>query len=434
MKKKKRALAYSLRRRNGAAVVLVMLIVTVLTIAGMALLFMSYQSALSAVRIAQETACRVCTDAGLKMGLNIFNKQVSDGTLNDYSLPMSVGETLPGSQGVFSYKIIKTGGEYSAVSVGACGGFRRIITATLQTQMDTIIDYGLFSKGQLTFEQNILVSGYDSRDPFATNCTFDIGTTGTDWSLVPICTGTVVNANAFCGVGGVPNDVIPVTGTLNGTKYALTSEPEFVIPTMPSLSVKNTTQYVISSKTTFTPANSGKYNQLLISPNQELVISGGTVTIGITNINNCGFLQLESGAKITVQEGSTLILYLDGNLYGYDNITMKYAGSTIDPSHIQIYGTAAQATGWQQIALQSQSTLTAMIYAPYGHVTATSTAGIYGAIAASTINIGTGSKFYFDVALRDNPNIALQSNSSSSGYTVKRWSETTTGEIPDWAD
>ena len=147
------------------------------------------------------------------------------------------------------------------------------------------------------------IAGYDSRDPCNVNCPFDLGTTGTAYSLIPVGSGTTVNANIFCGVGGNPDDVIPVNGTLNGEKYALTEEPEFPVPEIPSdLPNYGTELYIDGTSTTLTPADNGVYYRILVRPQRvnvgELVIDGGTVMLGVTD-----FIQLEESCKITVRNG-----------------------------------------------------------------------------------------------------------------------------------
>jgi hypothetical protein len=265
-----------------------------------------------------------------------------------------------------------------------------------------------------------------------------IATTGTTSGSIPINTGTVVNADAYCGAGGNPSSVISVAGTatLNGTKGALTQNPTFGDVTMPSsLSVKSTGQVHISANTTWTPTKSGKYHNLYIDAGKTLTISGGTVVIGIDNTSNNGFLDIGAGSKITVASGSTLIVYLDGNLNtGNNDISIQYAGGK-DPSRIQIYGTAAQASmGWPQINFHSTSSITAYIYAPYAHVNIVNNTTFYGAIVATDVGFNDYCKFYYDTALQGCSTLVkgISAGSTSSGFTVKRWSESVS-EVPDWA-
>ncbi|MFH1372119.1 MAG: hypothetical protein ABII09_12655 [Planctomycetota bacterium] len=103
--------------RKGAALVLVMFIVTLLMIAGMGLMYMGQQVRVLAVRVSQDTASRICADAGLEKAISAMNAQLAAGTLDDDDLPVSIGETLPAAEGAFSYRITKNAdGEYVAVS------------------------------------------------------------------------------------------------------------------------------------------------------------------------------------------------------------------------------------------------------------------------------------------------------------------------------
>ena len=194
-------------RSAGSALILVMFIVSLLMIAGIGLLFMGEQARVYAVRTSQDTASRICADAGLEKAISVINAQFAAGTLNDNDLPTSIGETLPASEGAFSYKITKNAaGEYVAVSVGARGDFRRTIVATLNRKTKSYFNYGVMSLGACNFPPNSSARAYDSQDPSATGLKVELGTLSTAMTATVVTKpGSVIEGNLFCGVGGDPS-------------------------------------------------------------------------------------------------------------------------------------------------------------------------------------------------------------------------------------
>ena len=182
-----------LRKKYGSALIIVMLILILLMFAGVGMLEMGEKSRTFAIRESQDMACRICADAGLQKAIGDMDSQLADGTFDDSDLPSSIGETLPNTEGAFSYKVTKnTSGEYVVVSVGARGDFRRGVEAVLTKKSSS---FGLLSQGPLTFANNNTVSAYDSRDAAATNCPFNIATTSTAANSMIFNQGTVVISN-----------------------------------------------------------------------------------------------------------------------------------------------------------------------------------------------------------------------------------------------
>jgi hypothetical protein len=423
-----------LRKKKGSALIIVMFILILLMFAGVGMLEMSEKARTFAIRESQDMASRICADAGLQKAIGDMNSQLAAGTFNDDDLPMSIGETLPNTGGAFSYKVTKNvSGEYVAVSVGARGDFRRVVEAVLTKKSSS---FGLLSQGALTFANNNTISAYDSRDPTATNCSLGIATTSTTGNAMVFNAGTVVNADAYCGQGGNPSSVICVSGTatLNGTKDALATNPTIACVSMPSLADKGAGSLAethISSNTTWTSSNSGKYYHLYIDDGKTLTISGN-VTIGVVNTYNNGFLQVGTNSTIKVATGGKLIVYLDGNFNSGNNISLQYAGGK-DPSRIQIYGTCAQSSvGWPQFNLHSTSYICAYVHAPYAHFNVVSGTTFYGAIVAKDMGFNDNCNVYYDVALAD-ASLVIGSGGGTPTFTLKRWSESVSTTVPDWA-
>ena len=417
----------AIRREKGAAIVLMMFIVTLLMISGMGLLGMGYQSRLFAVRTSQNMACRVCTDAGLQKAIDAMNTKLTGGTLNDSDLPVSIGETLPAAEGAFSYRVIKNAeGNYVAEAVGARGDFRRTIVALLDREKKSCFDYGVLVKNGCTFAPGLSASAYDSQNPDATGLKTKIGTIGTAIPSVVTKPGTTIDGDLFCGVGGDPSQVISNDGTITGTEYALTDAPEIVQPKIPAtLPVLGTNIVIKGSTVSVTPASSGVYSRLDIDSTGtpgKLIVSGGTVTLAVKD-----FFGLGSGAEIIVQEGSTLIMYVDCGISSMNGASITYNGSPNDPTHIQIYGTSTTPVTW---AIKAKNDWTGVIYAPNASIEMMAGGNVYGAIMAESTNFKSGNHYYYDVNLQRTQNTAL---TRPGQYIVKRWAESSTGYVPDWA-
>jgi hypothetical protein len=407
-----------------------MFVVSLLMIAGIGLLFMGEQARVYAVRTSQDTASRLCADAGLEKAISVMNTRFAAGTLCDDDLPASIGETLPAAEGAFSYRITKNlAGDYIATSVGARGDFRRTIVATLYRKTKSYFDYGVMSLGACNVSPGMFASAYDSQDASATGLKIQMGTLSTA-GIATVVTkpGSVVEGDLFCGVGGDPAATISAGGTVTGSMYALTEAPEVIYPTIPAGLPAKPDLHTNGATVTLTPSSSGVYSTFCVDnggTKGKLVISGGTVTMGVTS-----FMKLDNDAEILVKEGSTLILYVGCNISSMNGASITYEGAPIDPTHIQIYGTGTGSP--QTWAIKAKNEFTGIIYAPNANISINPGRNFYGAIVANNayMDIASGFGFYYDVNLQRATNVALN---GPAGYAVKRWSESMTGQVPDWA-
>jgi hypothetical protein len=415
------------KNNKGAAIVLVTFIVLILMIAGLSLLHLSYNSQILSVRFSEDLACKICADSGLQKALGEMNLQLEAGTLNDDDLPMSIGETIPASEGVFSYNVIKNDeGDYVIYSIGARGNFRRTIMATLGRSVKSYFDYGILTTGIMQAGVGMTISGYNPLDPNAPLGTYPVavGSIGTNPSDVR--GNGIVYGDIFCGVGGDPAVVIDGLNA-TGTKYALSTEQEITIPVMPTDIPAYGTDYIISGETiTLTPSDSGIYPHIKVTTGKGkpsiVYIDGGTVTLGSQD-----WLIFSNDCEIRVKEGSTLLLYVGGCITSGTGASMTYEGATPDPTHIQVYGTNTTSQPW---TLKSKDMFTGVIYAPHSDVSIDSSGTIIGAVVSQNFYGNNGVQYMYDISLKDATNIAL---SGPSDFTIKRWTELDRGEVPDWA-
>jgi len=412
-------------KRNGGALIIVMFIVMLFLIAGTGLLSLSEKGRLIAIRSSQDMASRICADAGIEAAVGEMNTRLANGTLDDSDLPMSVGETLPATEGAFSYKVDKVDGNYVAVSIGARGNFQRIIQAKIRRK--SCFEYGVVARGQLNFPPNSTAKAYDSQNASAAGLEIQMGTLSTT-SLVVTKPGSSVIGDLFVGVGGNPASTISVGGTLTGTKYALTEAPEIYQPAIPAGLPAKPDLHTNGTTVTVTPANSGVYANFCVDNGGgnigKLVISGGTVTMAVTN-----FMKLDNSAEIVVNVDSTLLLYVACNISSMAGASISYDGSPMDPSHIQIYGTGTGSP--QTWAIKAKNAWTGVIYAPNANISMQAGQNFYGAIFGNYVglDIQSGYSFNYDVNLQRATNIVL-----GGDFVTKRWSESSSEGIPGWAN
>jgi hypothetical protein len=419
------------RRARGTAIIIVTFFVLLMMLAGLGILHLSYNARLTSIRISDDLTCKIAADAGLEKTIGTLNQQLADGTFNDSALPMSIGEQLPASEGVFSYKVIKNvDSNYVAYSVGARGNFRRTIIAILGRTTKSYFDYGALALGQCVLAPGTTASAYDSQNPSATGLKIELGSLNIASPTAMVTkSGCYVEGNLFCGAGGDPNYCVVNGGTITGEKYALTENPEIVQPIAPAGLSAKPDLHTNGTTVTFTPANSGVYSWFCVDKGGgkpgKLVINGGTVTLAVTD-----FMKLDTNCEIIVNEGSTLIMYVACNVTSSTGASISYAGTTPDPSHIQLYGTG---TGTPQIwSLNAKDNWTATVYAPNAAISVSAGKSMYGAFIGYDVlmNITNGYGFYYDVNLSRATNIALN---GPGDFSVKRWSELSRDEIPDWA-
>jgi len=229
---------------------------------------------------------------------------------------------------------------------------------------------------------------------------------------IPLGPGTVVDGDVFVGVGGDPKTVIGAGGTITGEKYALPTEPEFPVITAPALPDMGTSLYAKGATLTIGPADSGKYTGVTLAQGSSssgvVEISGGDVVLHIT-----GNIDLGTGCEFIVRPGSSLTLYVDGNIYTANSA--GFSNENTDIAKLQLYATG----GSEQIFdLKAKSKIFGVVYAPDVDISAYPSTELHGSITGNSVTMKSGCTFYYDEALR---NGSLYNEGVR--VVVKRWWE-----------
>jgi len=394
-------------QETGSALTLMLFAVILLTLMGMALLNLSFQTRISAIRTAQGIQARWSADAGLVKAVVEMNNKLMAKTWSDTLMPAATNEDLCESDQSFSYQINKdVSGNYTVTSTGMTGPAIHRVYATMG--LKGLFDSAILVKDRISLMPNTLIAGYNSADATDTDFDLSIGTASTVANSIPIGPGTVIEGNVFVGVGGDPNTVIGAGGKITGVKYTLHEEIDFPVITPPPLPYTGT---ALSAKTTtikLDPAGSGTYTEISLSQSGILEIQGGDVELHIT-----GNLDMGNGCEIIVRPGSSLTLYVDGDINADNSGGINnQAGNVKD---FQLYATGMEE---QVFNMKAKSSIFGTIYAPDVDITMYPSTEMRGAIVGKNVTFKSGGSFYYDEALRD-----VSIDDVGARFFVKRWRE-----------
>ncbi len=372
-------------KRAGAALPLVLLAVVILLAMGVGLLNLGLNSRIFAIRNAHGIAARCAADAGLTKAVFETNEKLKVKPWDDSTLSLATNQALPNCDAVFRYTV--TGDSesgYTIESVGKSGQAERRVSCSLSLEGLFKYPYAILVQRSLVLMNNTSVSGYNSMDPGATDVPVTIATTSTvPWHM--IVAGADIDGEVILGVNA--------------------DFPEVTPPELPDMGTAIAVQ-----RTTLTigPADSGKYTGLRLKTQAVLEIDGGDVVLHMA-----GSVLLGQGCEIVIKSGSSLTLYLDGNLVAGNSDGIN--NETMIPGNFKLYGTNDIA---QQFELKAKSGFWGAIYAPNANVTVKADGDIYGSCISSSFQMMSSGNFYYDEALMD-----VSVEDEDVRFIVKQWRE-----------
>jgi hypothetical protein len=401
-------------KRCGFAIPLAMLTIMLLLAAGIALLGLGLNSRLYAMRRTSDIVARCAADAGLTVALYEMNEKLQIKPWDDSVLPEATDVNLPYSDGVYSYSVTDDlSGGYTISSIGECSHIRKFVRASIGLQ--GLFDHAILTKSTLTLKSGTSIDGYNSLDPLDNDADVVIGTQSTLDSSVVLNTGVIVNGDIVVGVGGNPDTVIKDLGaTTTGFQYAGTVQDPLPRITAPTNLFNKLTDITVQGGTAvLTPEDNGQYSQIILKQGTvpaKLEISGGDVVLHVT-----GDIQLAQSCEIIVKEGSTLTLYVDGNIHCRESSGINPEYSTQPVEALQVYATG-QTT--QLFELKAKSQWTGVVYAPNTNVSLYAGGDVYGAFVANAFEFKSGGNYHYDEALRQ-----VQVDDAGVRFIVTRWEE-----------
>jgi hypothetical protein len=409
--------------RRGSVLPLALIAVILLLMMGTSLLSMGVTNRIYTIRNTSEVVSRCAADAGMTQALFTMNTRLADNTLLTDTLPFSYNTELLDSDANYSYIVTGSLAEgYQIVSVGESGNSKRMITASIE--LAGLFDHAILTKEQLILKAKTTVVAYDSSDPTATDVPLTIGTQDTKSSSIILNNSVIVGGDVAVGMGGDVDTIIKDLGaTIEGDKYASTVKypmPSITVPTLPfigtSLSVK-------SGTITVTPANNGTYSSINLQNGKnigKLEVSGGDVELHIT-----GNISLGNDCEIDIADGSTLKLYVDGNITCNNGSGINTDAPPEEASTLQLFATGSKA---QTIDLKAKSEWTGTVYAPNGNVTLYAKGDAYGSIVAKSFEFKAGGNFHYDAALKK-----VTITDPGVRFAITKWKEgKLTADTIDW--
>jgi len=417
-------------RERGTAVPLAVFAVVLMLVIGLSMLSLGTNMRIYATRNGQQIQARCAADSGMAKALWELNERLrtnpaeidaamTSGRIADASFQLKAeNETLPNCEATFSYSTttadVFAGLDMQGLtveSIGTCGSATVKVYALAGLQ--GLFDSAILVRDRISLMPNTLVKGYNSADPGDTDCRLQIGTASTLADRIPMGPGTVVNGDVFVGVGANPQTVIGAGGTITGRTFALDRELNLPAVTPPSLSDWGRAVSGKGETITLGPASSGTYSGIDLSQAGGnpgiLEIRGGDIVLHVT-----GNINLGNGCELIVQPGSSLTLYVDGDIFADSSV-----GFNNQAGHVKDFQLYATGTGSQTFNLKAKSSVFGTVYAPNADITLYPGAEMRGAIVGQSVTFKSGCSFYYDESLRDN----LDASDEGVRFIVKRWRE-----------
>ncbi len=269
----------------------------------------------------------------------------------------------------------------------------------------TPFDNGLTARGRIRFKgNNTNVDSYNSNegdyDPDNPSDNGSVSSLSAEVDDVDIQNAKI---KGFVATGGAP----PKVGA-QGAIFGFDSpEGESVDESRISNDFYAELSEVEAPNATYTPYDgSGTMGtdgeQTYLSSDNIELTDGETLQIqGDVVLNLTGNLKVHG--EIVIPEGSSLTLYLGGNLNMAGNGSMNNSNV---PSALQLYGTSdgPGADGWQNFALGGNAALKAAVYAPNANIELGGgghTGVAMGAMVGNTITFAGNYAFHYDEALSE---------------------------------
>ena len=396
--------------RGGFALAAMLCAVIILLIIGTGILSVGLHSRGFAVRTSSDMVARCAADAGVTKAVFQMNEKLKVIPWDDSLLPQVISETLPNSNATYSYAVAgDLGSGYRLKSKGKYGLQEKIISCSLS--LVGPFEHAILGQEAIILKAGTLVDGYNSGDPWDTNVEVQIGTTSILPDSIILNSGVVINGNVVVGVGGSVDTVIKDLGATTYRRYAMLEEIELPLITAPEELVDMGSDIKVHGKTLIVgPTDNGQYSEIELKKAANpgiLEINGGDVVLYIT-----GDISLGQECQIVIKDGSTLVLYLDGNL---DAATNAGINNESVPSSLKIFGTSTEE---QYLTLKAKSETLGAIYAPNAVVIIMSDNDIYGSVTAKIFELKTGGNFLYDEALR-----YVTTDDDAVRFVIRQWRE-----------
>lgn len=408
----------SKQNRKGSVLVLAVVIVILLAIIGVGMLMLGQGTRVFAARKVADTSARLAADAGMTKVLNEMTKklQAERGSWNYSIFPITQSSTsLDGSYSSYTYTINqKTNNKFKdgllVSSTGTSGAASRTVNALIMPHSNW---YGIGVKDSINIKSGTVFSTIPAGGDFM------LLTTSIEAGKIELKPGVVIPGDVVVGPGGNVAEIIDYgpNSAVEGDTYASIEEVQFPSVQIPedlsglSPITINSTQVLDGSGGTLDFPVKKKITMIDLG-NAEVLTVNGHLKVLVT-----GGIGLDKDAAIKINAGSSIMLYLDGNIVVRNSGAQGFSfdpNVLPSPGLLKIYGTP----NCTRIDLKAKDSFYGAIYAPEAVVSQKAKGVIYGAIVANSLDLYAGSNFILDLKLAD-----VNNNNEDVYFAVDRWWE-----------
>lgn len=408
-----------MNNERGAALVIALTIVVVLSVLGTAFVMRTVTENMVAQKHAASTQAFWLADAGVQMATwqmtsNNCAGFVQCGTATACTSCTSCAggdKCLAGTLGTNgdydvtlnnANTLITSTGSYPSRS--ASNRVRRNVQVAVSN--GALFSHAAFAQNSISLSNNVTTDSYDSSvgnyggANIGTNGS--IGTNGTTAGTVAIGANVTVQGNASTGAGGT------VTTGANSTISGTTTHTNNV--TLSSVTIPSELSGLADSGTisTTTTLSAGdyKYAAIDLSNNKTLTVDGN-VRLYLT-----GTSAFSAGNNVTINisAGSSLTVYSDGSINFDNNSVINNVSKK--PDKFLIYSAYTGADG---VLISNNGSIYSAIYAPETDISVTNNGSFFGAVVGKTVSMSNNASLHYDQA--------LTSILGGAGYSTSSWQE-----------
>jgi hypothetical protein len=372
------------QNRSGFISLMAMVVAIIMFIIGIALLTLGFNRRLFSIRANQQLAARCAADYALNKAVYQMNLRLP-GPINDATLPAEDAVQVPGSSAgtyatsTYSYTVTKSSGIYSVEAHGTSGSVTKTVACDLR--LKSALEYAILTKDKLDIFPCSTVN--------CINCgsiPLKIGTTNNPNTNAEITLkpGALVDGDILLGQNGIPSLNISGSATVTGSVYAVATDYDLPLPTVPTYLSSATSQGNKSNPATLT---SGKYGNITLGNSKILTITGN-VQLYVT-----GDISLGNSAKIIIDPNSKLTIYLGGQFDGKNGAGVT--NNTHDSTLFTLYG-----LGSNSIHIFNSDEFYGVVYAPNASVEINNNVKIQGSVIAKDYKQDNSAIFTYDARLR----------------------------------
>ena len=293
------------------------------------------------------------------------------------------------------------------------GGLQSVVEAKVAPK--AVFSSAVKAKGLVSFNGNAYTDSYNSSNG-AYNSSTNVASNGdivTNSNSSTLHSEAVnwngsshINGDVNTGSSGTTSNTTDISGTISHTANEIFDD--VTVPSsltvLPDLGTLNSTTTLGDGTST---AKNYHYSSVDLGSHDDITINGNVVIYLDSTDSHGAFVteDLEIGAtgKVTINSGSSLTIYTNGNVNANGSGIINNNSST-NPGSLKIYGTSTCTA----ISLGGNSSLSGVIYAPYAAVSTSGSNTLYGSIVANTVSLGQ--PLHYDEA--------LESNGPVSGYQL----------------